>query len=289
MTATFSGASHRSYSQLDLYSSCGERYRLERVLRVPEVPSVWRVGGTAFHEVTEAFDRLAFADGVDESAAAPGWHEDWDITFDQLVQEQVDTTGVPVEQWRRAGRLTKDKPNKEDFAWWRMAGRNMVQDYINWRVETQHRLVVLELPDGQPAIEVDMMSVLGGVSVKMFPDVVMVDTGTGQAIVVDKKTGSREPKKTHQLGTYAAGLEEAFGISANWGAYFMARKGTLSDPKPIGHFTPALMGSMYAAFDRAEKAGIYIPHIDEHCGYCGVAAHCKYTTGSTPFGGDEWT
>jgi len=52
--------SHLSYSQLETFLSCGEKYRLSRIVGVPEEPAWYLIGGSAVHEATEAYDRALF-------------------------------------------------------------------------------------------------------------------------------------------------------------------------------------------------------------------------------------
>ena len=47
---------HVSYSAFSTYVDCGYQYYLGRLLQVPEAPSVWSVGGSAFHTATELWD-----------------------------------------------------------------------------------------------------------------------------------------------------------------------------------------------------------------------------------------
>lgn len=47
---------HISYSALTTYIDCGYMYYLGRLLQVPEAPSVWSVGGLAFHRAAELWD-----------------------------------------------------------------------------------------------------------------------------------------------------------------------------------------------------------------------------------------
>ena len=47
---------HISYSALTTYIDCGYLYYLGRLLEIPEKPSVWSVGGSAFHLATERYD-----------------------------------------------------------------------------------------------------------------------------------------------------------------------------------------------------------------------------------------
>jgi len=47
---------HISYSALTTWLTCGYQYYLGRLLNKEEAPSVWSVGGTAFHRATEMWD-----------------------------------------------------------------------------------------------------------------------------------------------------------------------------------------------------------------------------------------
>jgi len=47
---------HISYSAFTTYLTCGYQYYLGRLLETPEKPSVWSVGGTAFHRAAERWD-----------------------------------------------------------------------------------------------------------------------------------------------------------------------------------------------------------------------------------------
>jgi ATP-dependent helicase/DNAse subunit B len=47
---------HVSYSAFTTYVDCGFQYYLTRLMTVPESPSVWSVGGSAFHRATELWD-----------------------------------------------------------------------------------------------------------------------------------------------------------------------------------------------------------------------------------------
>lgn len=47
---------HISYSAFTTYVACGYQYYLGRLLNKQEEPSVWSVGGTAFHTACERYD-----------------------------------------------------------------------------------------------------------------------------------------------------------------------------------------------------------------------------------------
>jgi ATP-dependent helicase/DNAse subunit B len=48
---------HVSYSALTTYIDCGYLYYLGRLLEIPEEPSIWSAGGSAFHKATEEWDK----------------------------------------------------------------------------------------------------------------------------------------------------------------------------------------------------------------------------------------
>jgi hypothetical protein len=48
---------HISYSAFSTYLTCGHQYYLGRLLNKQEEPSVWSVGGSAFHLACELYDR----------------------------------------------------------------------------------------------------------------------------------------------------------------------------------------------------------------------------------------
>lgn len=52
--------SHLSYSQVETLLSCGEKYRLTKIVQVPEQPAWYLIGGSAVHTATEAYDLAAF-------------------------------------------------------------------------------------------------------------------------------------------------------------------------------------------------------------------------------------
>lgn len=45
-----------SYSQMETLLSCGEKYRLTKIVQVPEQPAWYLIGGSAVHQATEAYD-----------------------------------------------------------------------------------------------------------------------------------------------------------------------------------------------------------------------------------------
>ena len=259
--------SHGSYSSLSSYLDCGWRYYLERVQKIPENPAWYFIGGSAVHAATEAHDR-----GVLD-AAEKLFHD----AFERELAERMATTDVPEELWIAGGKATKEFPEKHNRAWWLAKGPAMVQGWIDWRQRSGWQ-IWSPTEEANLGVELALMVNLGDVPVKMFIDRVMV-TPDGQLVVVDIKTGMTEPESATQLGLYACGLELTFGIRPQLGAYYLAKSGDLGQVADLDHLTPALMGSWISDWNKARRAGIFIPHPTRRCRTCGVRDYCAAVGG----------
>jgi RecB family exonuclease len=204
------------------------------------------------------------------------WHKAWD----EEVADREAQTGIKSSEWRAAGRRSKEWPNKEDDAWWQANGPEMVEAYIKWRNEgSEADWKIWEPIDGEPAIELGITAPIGGVTVKGFIDRVFV-TPSGELVIVDLKTGSRNPDSDLQLGFYACLMEVAFGIRPKWGAYYKARDGRLIKPLvDLDYLSLDLLGGYLRDFVRAREARIFLPVIGSHCRTCGVANACAAVDG----------
>lgn len=253
-----------SHSSLSTYLGCGERFRLERVVGVPQSKAWYLIGGSAFHTASEMLDK---GEQDDPTLA-------WALAWDKHYEQEITANGVHVDDVRAAGRKSDEWPNKEDSGWWQYHGPQFLRDYVEWRdgVFTQGWQWFL-LPNGEPAIELPINLELGGTLVKGFIDRVMVNDN-GEAVVVDLKTGSHSPASSLQLGIYALGVQHHLGVQPTLGGYYMARKKHLTGPVSLLHYTPDLVGRW---FDQA-RAGIeqelFIPNVSFMCMTCSVRPYC---------------
>lgn len=272
----------RSHSQLNDYLHCSWAFRLKRIKKFPERPSVWLIGGKAFHSAAEDFDRACWQENDLSPWADPlQWINAFNVRFDEYYEEARENDPWHDESWwRTAGRRTKDKPNGEDLTWWRQAGPEFVTKYVDWRVENNHRLKIAAVADGVPAIEVETDTPLGGVEMASWCDRVLEDTSSGELLLTDIKSGSRTPASPLQLATYAIQLERIFKRPIVWGAWYDARKGQLSEPIDLTRFDHNNLGLIYSSLDRAANEGIFLPRIDSHCKACGVKEFCVFQGGS---------
>lgn len=248
---------HTSYSAVSSFTSCGEKYRLNKVVHAPEQGAWWSFGGTAVHSVTEKFDLADLTDDTD------GFEDDIPSMFEVELEKAI------------ADRPAADLPFRaskgQDRDWWLKNGPAMCERYITWRRETGWQLYTT--PNGTPAIELKVQAEIGGLPILAYIDRLFV---VGASIVVtDIKTGSRAPSDPSQLGWYKVLVEETLGVPVDAGCYWMARKGEHTEPVPLDIYTPAYLERIVAPFKIARETGAYVANpASTLCGVCGYAYAC---------------
>lgn len=176
---------------------------------------------------------------------------------------------------RVGGRATKLNPNKEDAIFWQTAGPKWVESYIEWR-KANPTWKIWTAPDGNPGIELALTPVVEGVPIKMIID--RVFEVNGELVIVDLKTSQQTPSSSLQLGFYKLGLEQTFGIEVKWGTYYMSRGSNISEMVDLSEYTHEKMEYLITQFDKARKAGVFLPNTN-NCQYlCGLTAHCQFST-----------
>lgn len=258
----------RSVSQYSEYLDCQEKYRLKRIVKIPEQPSMWLPAGTAWHYATEMLDKDILWGNPQK---AERYRELYEESLAEGVAELEESSGLPRHEFRVSG-ITKDRPQGENFDWWLRNGIEQIDQYIAWLDTGEYKPMVIA---GKPAVELEFDMTLGGVPIRGYIDNVYEDK-EGYPIVVDKKTGKSQPTAL-QLGLYACALKECYGLEVKRGAFYMSRKGALSAPKWLGFL--ANKNTLTRAFqhmDYSERSGIYIPNISGDCIRCFVNEHCAY-------------
>lgn len=268
----YNGPPHISVSQFGSWVSCGRQYELERLVRVPQSPANWFVVGHAWHAATEAYDLSLY---IDNPMTSEEFLQHYLSTFEEEVEKEREKE-PDLAKWRKGGRASKDKPDKETLDWYREQAPDWVNKHIAWWDEKQYTL--FELPDDSPAIEFPFHLEIGGVLVKGAIDRIVV-SHDGMLGVVDYKTGSSTPDSNLQLGVYALAIEKALGTRPSWGAYFKARTGKLTTPAPLDSFSEEKVGPWFRNFVKARELGLFIPHISSRCTACGVRDFCDAADG----------
>jgi hypothetical protein len=272
-----------SHSQVETLTDCGEKYRLGRVVGVPETPAMWNVGGRAYHSAIEYWERERFEreePSIDQAV------EEFSRVFETELSEAEadyvkgawpDANGEIVAHpvpWRIAAR------GVEDEAWWREHGAGMVRAYVLQSEDDQTELA--PTPDGRAAVEVEFMVTIAGVPFKGYIDQVRKFPNKSALIVRDLKAGKRTPTSTTQLGEYGVSLEALWGIPYDTmrGEYFMARTARTTPRLQLAVSHPRVTveyGVATAWF--MKNGGLFLPRPSSFCKSCAFSAFCIYQGG----------
>jgi putative RecB family exonuclease len=264
---------HVSYSQIHEYAECPYRFLLSRGYKVPVKPAIWFLGGSAFHALTEGEDLVREGQTWDGPTT---WAEAWEEQAEENLRKYPD---VPLEDYRRGGRVSKQNPNKEDKAFWDREGPKMIDGYRRWRDIIPWTVPTL---GGQLAIEWDItIEWDDGTKLVGAADRLFEDPRTGMLIVADLKSGATIPKIPDQLGTYAAAVSQILGREVTWGTFYNARKAHHEPFIPLLPYTPARLKYETQTFEALRDSEVYLPNRGEHCLYrCDVSAFCVFANGT---------
>lgn len=258
-----------SHSSLTTYAECGERWRLERLHGVPSESWFATVAGTAVHYITEQMDYESL--GI-ESNGVPSFKE----VFDHEI-ELAEAKGVllRISGAKRVKASIDGGPNKKDYDWWLQFGPVMVQNWADFRQESDW--VIAMMPDGTPGVEVDLDCPIAERPYKGFIDRVFL-TPDGSVVLVDLKTGGL-PTGQLQLSTYGVALERKWGLRAGWGCYWSGSTGKLSYLKDLSRMDGQIVDHLYEMAWRGIEGGVFLPQLSNNCMSCGVRSHCRYWGG----------
>lgn len=270
--------SHLSYSSRTTYELCPKQYQLTRLIKVPELPAWWSVGGSAVHAAMESYDH---GDDIRDSPLGhlfKGWEVDvaWRIAFENEIGK-AEAVEPDRSKWRMS--TGKNPPRSQEE--WDHWGPIFIQRYVDWRKRAPWK--IWTTPDSWRAIELDVSGKLPGcdLEIKAFLDRVFHDPITDSLWIVDAKSGSKDAT-IEQLGTYAALLEVKYGVRADKGLTFNVRKGTPSSVKDLSKWTPEYAGEIYSETAQDVLAGIFPakPESFRCAKMCGVRHACAAVGGA---------
>lgn len=260
---TLTGSQYLSYSGLDNLLTCGEKFRLQKIVSVPQQDAWYLLGGSAVHDATEMLDL--------------GIHEDPQKAWDEAWGKQLANV-TNFDTVRAGGRATKEYPNKEDRSWWEKHGPQQVSAWQQW--------MQARLAEGWTllGVEIPFQITLGDTPVRGFIDRAFADPN-GEVELWDLKAGSRAPASTVQLGVYRHGLLQSQGIDAYIGRYFMTRHGAPDYMPPqhaLGIYTEEMLARWFARAKAIIEGGLFVPHVGPLCSSCTVAQYCEAIGGTPP-------
>lgn len=277
---------HVSPSQLSTMDTCPAQARLGRYVGeagLPGIPLWGAIGGTAFHACVEEVERDSYWLNPPERALTQPL---WSMAFHKAIaEEHAKGHGIGMDDWYASNR------GRENYAWWLEEGAAMVDRYVRYRQEHADGRTVLILPDGRPAIELELNLELYGrldetgstLPLKVILDIVWL-MPDGSLEIWDHKTKSRMDEDTIQLGTQAWALrglleEMERGDVRPWGGitarYFDARKGTLTDAfDPLERHPLAELELRYADLDDRRRNRPAVPRPSALCKACPMRWLC---------------
>lgn len=267
---------HTSFSQLDTYSSCGQKFYLQRVAKVPQRAAGALIGGRLIHAVIEESERLGW------------WHD-----VGNFAQQAYDPTGPPppepaalalynasldaevakaggVEEIQWSGR-----DGGEDLQWWRKQGEFMLRRYQ----VTREAMDVGGWGAIEDQTEMRVETKIPGLSVSIvaYLDKFLMHE-SGEATIVDWSTGKIGGKTALQFATYAAVILATRGLRVTRGVPVYLRAADAARRVQVIEFAGLVdrIGPMYADMERGIAAGIFSPHPSWLCRSCGVREHCWF-------------
>lgn len=202
--------------------------------------------------------------------------------FEKAVRDEEASSGFRLDDWFGAGRSTPAK----DFSDWLDRGPVMIRQFTEWFEQSGAEVWIT--PDGQPAIELELLVMFGRIPVHIRPDFIL-KLGTA-LVVTDFKSGSTTPKSMRQLGLYASGIELEYGIRPKYGTFYMGRGSGPRDcppelrtyfqrPVPMDEYRYSVpyLTKQLELFVKARDAGIFIANPGDECRLCGVSQACVET------------
>lgn len=255
-----------SYSALEDYQSCGEKFRLRRVDKVAARVFLNASAGSAVHTWSEHYDfhRLGYGD-----------IKPWDECLEEAVQKDEERSGHSRDKFSVSGR------GKETYEYWRdELGPEICARYVDWWTEQSrdgsYSIATNLPPDSNGTtvgIEYCVECFIGGTEYKGFIDRILRDA-EGNLILVDLKAGARK-QTTLQLPSYLVAARKN-SINATAASIYYARKGQLEEPQSFANYSEATLAEVYDTARTQEARGEYAPRPSADCGWCSVRDYCKF-------------
>lgn len=262
-----------SHSRAKQYAECGWKYKLIRVDKTPEPPSVALAAGSAFHKWAECHDRTLVEPKI--GRVQPG---SWEFAeyFAVELAALAEGSGIEPADFRVSGRKTKDRPSGETIDYWsEELGPLLCQKYIEHRWPNGWSLCTDLPPDSAEntvGVEYHVRLDLPGLRWQGYYDRIFVDQ-FGNLVVVDLKTWQR-PRLSTQLAEYMV-AGQMLGLRTVFGAYYNARTGELG-PVRACTWDEQTFRDYVAANSLGIESGLFIPNVGDHCGWCSVRETCEF-------------
>jgi putative RecB family exonuclease len=249
----------RSASQLKQFRTCGEYFRLARIIRVPQQESAASAQGSAFHAAAERWERS----GRTINPEVAYVHE-YGVALTRLEERQ------PRERWRIWGRGSNVEADIENRL---VRGSDQIRIYTDRMLESG--ILPCELPDGSLAVEVSFEMDIGPCIVVGSIDVLVDEMETyGRIKVRDLKTGTKEASPI-QLAIYAMAARNVLGMDVWHGDFYYGKDGQFSDTYDLSRFTDEYIIREFEIMEDAIESRLLHPSPGSDCFTCPVKGYCK--------------
>lgn len=243
---------NRSVSQLKSFTRCGEQYRLNRTLDLPESPAAWTAVGTAFHEAYEQWE-----------------HDDRDVLLADLADEYYREVIASYKElqpnlsrWTKAPRV---KDTQKDID---LRGANLHEQAVAYEAEVRegdYEVTMVEYP---------FEEVIGGVNIRGKVDCIL-KWGDGRYTIRDLKTGAIGDTDNRQLGLYGYVVNNILGLDVTYGEYWYTKFGKSGGWVNLSRYTKDYLEDQYGKLDTAIEQEIYLPAPGKACQMCDVKSWCR--------------
>lgn len=254
---------HRSVSQYKTLTGCGERYRLERLMKkvIPPSPSPWTALGVALHEAFcdwEKFDR-----DIDVCEYFLSYYDNY---IDEQLEIQPDlslwTIPPPGKDVNKAIKTYRERGLERD-----------VPTYRDRCLEATWEIYRFE--DGSKALELEFEVEFAGVPVKGAVDRVQWWPERGYASLEDLKSGNLDEFDRRQLGTYAYALKKVYDIPIRYGRYWFTKVDRPSEWWDMTRYTEEYLTDIYTSVDTTINKRLFLPNPGKQCELCQVKPWCR--------------
>ncbi len=254
----------RSVSQLKTLTRCGEQFRLTRMIRpkLPPRPAPWTMLGNALHEAFVEWERSGR-----EIDVVARFTELYDFEVEEGTREQPDlslwqlppntkSVSSGINNYRKRG-IEKDVPL-----------------YRQRCLEAEWE--VMQLPDGNPALELEFELDLDGVLVPGYIDRIQWWPKLKMAAIEDTKTGSNKTDHdVRQLVLYGLAAQEVYDIDLTHGRYWYTKLDKPGAWHDLRKFDRAYLSDQYRKLDEVVDQGLLLPNPGDHCKLCEVKPYCS--------------
>lgn len=253
--------SHRSVSQWNTYTACGERYRIERTIPgLIQRPAAWTEVGSAMASARETWEK-ADRTGLDLPTLFLTYYRE---LIAERIHDQPD-----FDQWQKRPNV---KSVEQDIKLYEEHGIKQAWSLMESSLTSDWE--VARLPDGSPAVEVQFSVQFGPITVRGAADLIK-RWPNGILTVEDLKTGNKSNPKVRQLGVYSNAYNRIYGWNITLGEFWFSKDGTSSGYIDLRRYTTDYLNDQFTKLDAGIRDKIFLANPGQQCDLCGVRSLCR--------------